>query len=80
MLKEKVLSYTVFFAPAPEGGHTVHVPALAGVTTQRENLPDAKKMAVDAIQSYISVTKEDGEDIPVESKGAVVDRVSAKII
>lgn len=55
------------------------MPALPRLVTQGESLQEAKKMAVDAIQSYIAVMKEDGEDIPVESKGVVVDRVSAKI-
>ena len=80
MLKEKVLSYTAFFEPALEGGYTVYVPALPGLATQGESLEQAKKMAVDAIQSYIAVMKEDGEEIPVESRGVIVDRIEAKIL
>ena len=37
-------------------------------------------MVIDAIQSYIAVMKEDGDEIPVESKDVIVDRVEAKIL
>lgn len=80
MLKEKVLSYTAFFEPVLEGGYIVHVPTLPGLVTQGESLEEAKKMVVDAIQSYIAVMKEDGEEIPIESKDVIIDRVEAKIL
>ncbi|OGE80117.1 MAG: hypothetical protein A2826_00865 [Candidatus Doudnabacteria bacterium RIFCSPHIGHO2_01_FULL_43_23] len=80
MLKEKVLSYTAFFEPATEGGYIVYIPALPGLVTQGESLEEAKKMVIDAIQSYIAVMKEDGDEIPVESKDVIVDRVEAKIL
>lgn len=75
MLKQRVLSYTAIFEPAPEGGYVVYVPALSGLVTQGETIEEAKKMAVDAIQGYLAVLKEDGEDIPVESDETVIAKI-----
>lgn len=77
MLKQKVLSYTAVFEPAPEGGYVVYVPALPGLVTEGETLEEARRMAVDAIEGYLAVLKEDGEDIPVEPDETVVSKVKA---
>ena len=72
-----MLSYTAVFEPAPEGGYVVHVPALPGLVTEGDTLEEARKMAVDAIEGYLSVLKADGEEIPVEPDETVVSKVKA---
>ena len=45
MEKQRLLSYTVFFEPAPEGGYTVTVPAFPGCVTEGDTLEEAWGMA-----------------------------------
>lgn len=61
-LQKEILSYTVFFEPADEGGYVVTVPALTGCVTQGENLKEAIEMAQDAIQLYLATEKDLGSD------------------
>lgn len=77
MLKQKVYTYTVFIEPAKEGGFVASVPVLPGLVTQGESVEEAKAMARDAIEGYLSVLREDGEEIPAESDSAVVSKVKA---
>lgn len=78
MLKQdKVLSYIAVFEPALEGGYVVYVPALPGLVTQGETLEEAKAMAKDAIEGYLAVLKEDGDEIPVESDDTTVEKITA---
>ena len=60
----RVLSYTVLFEPQPEGGFTVHVPALPGCITEGETIEEARRMAADAIRAYCESLLADGEPIP----------------
>lgn len=76
-MKQKELNYTVVFEAAPEGGYVVHVPALPGLVTQGETIEEARMMAKDAIEGYLAVLKEDGEEIPVESEDTVISKVKA---
>jgi len=64
--KQKILSYTVVFEPAEEGGYCVHVPALPGCFTQGETLEEAREMAKEAIQGHIEALAMVGEPIPEE--------------
>jgi len=75
-LLTKIYQYTVVFEPAEEGGYVVSVPALPGCVTQGENLEEAMAMAKDAIEGYLSVLKEKGEEIPTEPEGTFVTKVS----
>jgi predicted RNase H-like HicB family nuclease len=60
----RVLSYTVFYEPQPEGGFTVHVPALPGCVTEGDTMEEARRMATDAIRAYCESLVEDGEPLP----------------
>lgn len=59
MLKKKILSYTVIFKKAKEGGYIAQVPLLPGCMTQGETFQTTKKNIIDAIKGYIAVLKED---------------------
>ncbi|MCB1153981.1 type II toxin-antitoxin system HicB family antitoxin [bacterium] len=63
-MASKILSYTVIFEPAEEGGFTVHVPALPGCVTEGDTLEEARTMAADAIQGYLESLAKHGEPIP----------------
>ncbi len=75
----KVLKYIVVFEPAEEGGYVVTVPALPGCVTQGETFEEACEMAKDAIQGYLEVLKEDGDEIPIEPEGVVVSEVTVPV-
>lgn len=75
-ISQKILKYTAIFEPAEEGGYVVSVPALPGCATQGETFEDAIYMIKDAIQLYLSVLKEDGEEIPQEKEDLVITKVA----
>lgn len=75
-ISQKILKYTAIFEPAEEGGYIVSVPALSGCATQGETFEDAIYMIKDAIQLYLSVLKEDGEEIPQEKEDIVITTVA----
>jgi antitoxin HicB len=62
-----MLTYKIHLQSEPEGGYTVIVPSLPGCITYGENLDEAKAMAKEAIELYIEVLKEKGENIPDDS-------------
>lgn len=70
-------SYTVVFEPAPEGGFVAAVPALPGCFSQGGTFEEARRNVQDAIAAYLSVLKEDGDDIPKESDERIVASVKA---
>jgi predicted RNase H-like HicB family nuclease len=72
--KQKILSYTVVFEPAEEGGYCVHVPALPGCFTQGETLDEARKMAREAIRGHIEALAAIGEPIPEETEEPAIPR------
>jgi len=72
----KIYQYTVVFEPAEEGGYIVSVPALPGCITQGENLEEAMAMAKDALEGYLSVLKDRGEEIPTEPEGTFITKIS----
>jgi len=51
----------------PEGGYTVTVPSLPGCITYGDNVNHAIDMAKEAIEGYLEVLKELGEEIPDDS-------------
>jgi antitoxin HicB len=61
-------SFTVFFEPAAEGGYVVTCPALPGLVTEGDTLRDARKMAADAIRTYLESLRKDGEPIPPDPR------------
>lgn len=60
------LTYTAVLLPDTEGGYVVEVPALPGCTTHGQTLGEALLMAEDAIEGYLGVLIEDGDEIPCE--------------
>lgn len=79
MIKKKTYKYTTIFEPAEEGGYVVYVPALPGCVTQGETFEEAKKMAKDAVGGYLSVLKENNQDIPIEQSGITISEIFAEI-
>ena len=65
MKVKKYNNYTIFLESAPEGGYVVHVPALPGLVTEGDTIEEAQKMARDAIEGYLAVLKEDGEEATI---------------
>src|SRR5947209_11068661 len=57
-------TYTFVFDPDPEGGFVVTCPALPGLVTHGQTLDEAREMAQDALDGFIQVLLEDGEDVP----------------
>jgi predicted RNase H-like HicB family nuclease len=78
-IKKQILNYTVFLEPAEEGGYIVYVPALPGCTTQGETVEEALDMAKDAIQGYLEVLKELGEEIPKEKENIIISKVELEV-
>ena len=78
MKSAKELNYTVVFEAAPECGYVAHVPTLPGLVTEGETIEEARAMVKDAIEGYLAVLTEDGEEIPVESDKTIVSRVRAE--
>jgi len=56
--------YQVVIEEEPEGGFSVHVPALRGCTTQAETLEESLANVHEAIELYIWSLKNDGLPIP----------------
>ena len=58
------VSYTVVLEPQPEGGFTVHVPALPEVVTEGETESEAMTMAEEAIRAAPSYRRDHGIAAP----------------
>lgn len=77
-LSQKILKYTAVFEPQEDGGYVVSVPALPGCITQGETFEEAQKMIKDAIGGYLSVLKDEKQEIPQEKEEIVVTKVSVE--
>ncbi len=75
----KILTYSVRFEEAEEGGYNAFVPILPGCMTQGDTLEEAKENIKDAITGYIAVLKEDNEPIPVESSKHISIKIKVPI-
>src|ERR1700732_5010120 len=71
--------YTAVFEPAAEGGYIVSVPALPGLVTEGDTIEEARAMVKDAIRGYLESLLKHGEEIPIESGTANVERVEINI-
>ena len=71
--------YTAVFEPAVEGGYIVSVPALPGLVTEGDTIEEARAMVKVAIRGYIESLVKHGEEIPIESGAANVERVEITI-
>lgn len=67
----KTLQYTIIIQAAEEGGYVAFAPTLLGCMTQGETLDEAKENITDAIEAYLEVLREDGDEIPVEKQHPV---------
>jgi antitoxin HicB len=61
-------TYRIILTEEPEGGYTVLVPSLPGCITYGDNINHAKEMAKEAIEGYLEVLKERGDEIPDDSR------------
>jgi antitoxin HicB len=57
-------TYRILLSQEPEGGYTVTVPSLPGCITYGDNINHAIEMAKEAIEGYLEVLKEKGDEIP----------------
>ena len=76
MKNDKIHSYTVIFQPAEEGGFMASIPELPGCLSQGETLEEARLNIRDAIQGYLSVLKEDGDELPREFRAPIIEKIS----
>jgi predicted RNase H-like HicB family nuclease len=60
----KFLSYKVVLEPAEEGGYTVYVPSLPGCVSEGDTYEETLKNIKEAIEAWINVSKEFGDEIP----------------
>ena len=72
-----MLTYTVVFEPADEGGYVAIVPTLQGCSSQGETFEEAKNNVHEAIEGFLLVLAEHGDDIPQESPDRIIGAVSA---
>jgi predicted RNase H-like HicB family nuclease len=67
------MTYTVVLVRDEDGGYCVHVPALQGCHTEGDDLPEALRMAVEAIECHLGALHELGQPIPEDVKACSVD-------
>ena len=60
----KVLSYKVILEPVDEGGYTVYVPSLPGCISEGDTYQEALKNIKEAIEGWIEVSEQFGDEIP----------------
>ena len=74
-------TYTVVLEREPEGGFSVHVPALPGCHSQGETLAEALLMAQEAIEVYVEELEAAGEPVPEDVEDVTVStRESDEVI
>ena len=56
--------YPALFEPAEEGGYNVSVPDIPGCFTCADSMPEAIRMAEDALSMMLASYEDDGETIP----------------
>ena len=61
-----ILSFSVIYEEAPEGGYVVYVPSLPGCHTQGETIEETEQNAKEAIILYLESLKEHKEKLPQE--------------
>ncbi len=64
----KVLSFSVIYEEAPEGGYVAYVPALTGCHTQGETIEETEKNIKEAIELYLESLMHHKEKIPQEGR------------
>ena len=79
MKTANVLTYTVIFEKAAEGGYIAYVPLLAGCMTQGETFEETTENIKDAIKGYLAVLREDREPAPVEDEEHISATVTVPV-
>ena len=69
-----VRTYTFVFDPDPEGGFVVTCPALPGLVTHGATIKEAREIALDAMEGFISVLVEDGAEVPESDPPEIAPR------
>ena len=77
-MASKMVSLTVVFESAEEGGYIARVPSLPGCETQGETLEEAEAMIKDAIKVYCASLKKHGEGFPTQLR-EVVESISISV-
>ena len=68
MQTSNILTYTVLFEQAEDGGYVGYVPLLPGCHSQGETLEEVESNIQEAIEVYLDSLRVHGEEIPVERK------------
>jgi predicted RNase H-like HicB family nuclease len=71
----KEYGYTVVYQRMPEGGYSVVVPAIPEICTFGETLPEARRMAKDAVRCFLESALKTGEAIPQDVE-PVTERIA----
>ena len=58
------MSYKVILEPAEEGGYTVYVPSLPRCVSEGDTYQEALDNIREAIQGWLEVAREFGDEIP----------------
>lgn len=64
----KILSFSVIYEEAKEGGYVVYVPALPGCHTQGESIEEAEENIREAVSLYLESLEAHNEEIPHEPR------------
>jgi len=66
--KNKILSFSIIYEAAPEGGYVASVPVLPGCHTQGETLEEAERNVKEAILVYLESLVSHKENFPKETR------------
>ncbi len=67
--------FKVVLEQDPDGGYSVHVPALPGCASQGDTLEEALKNIQEAIELYVWSLKDDDLPIPESDQRVIVQEV-----
>ena len=65
------MRYTVVLSPEPDGGYSVVCPALPGYVSQGDDLEEALANILEAMELWLQVSREEGEELPGETPEVV---------
>ncbi len=71
------MTYTVVLVREEDGRYSVIVPALNGLATFGNTMPEAFRMAEEAVLLYLDAIQEEGEPIPPDDPHVSVDMTEA---